>query len=76
MMKFLSNLKTFKNDIVQAAISDLGDAHGICQVPPLYKLANSNIDKPLYWDTVVHFRKPLRKLMLHTKEMFRNQSVF
>ena len=33
--EFLSNLKKVKNDIVQAEIIELGDAHGIYQVPPL-----------------------------------------
>ena len=36
-----------KNDTVQAAIFELGYAHGRCQVPPLYELLNATIDDPL-----------------------------
>ena len=57
MIKFLSNLRIFKKDIVQAVISELGDAHGRFQVKPLDQLINSTIDEPLGWDAVVNFRK-------------------
>ena len=46
-----------KNYIFQAAICELGDAHGRCQVPPLDELLNVTIDEPLYWYLVVNFRK-------------------
>ena len=60
----------FKDDIFQAEIRELGDAHDICQVPPLYELLNATIDEPLYWYPVVNFRKLLHKLMIHTNNNF------
>ena len=57
MMKFSRNKKELKNDIVQAGIFELGDAHGRCQVPLLDELPNSTINKPLDWDPDVNIRK-------------------
>ena len=54
---FFSNLKIIKNDIVQAEISEIGDAHGRFQVPPIDELLNYTTDEPLDWDPVVNFRK-------------------
>ena len=56
-----------KNYIFQAAICELGDAHGRCQVPPLDEFLNVTIDEPLYWYLVVNFRKILHKIILSTK---------
>ena len=43
--------------MVQEEISEWGDAHVRCQVPPLDDLLNSTTEKPLDWDPVVNFRK-------------------
>ena len=53
----MRNLKKIKNDIVQAAICELGGDHGRCQVLPLSELLNSAIGEPLDWDPVVNSRK-------------------
>ena len=55
---FFEQFKTeLKNDIVQAGIREIVDAHGRCQVPPLDELINATIDEPLYWYTVINFIK-------------------
>ena len=46
-----------KNDIVQAEIFELGDAHDRRQVPSCDELLKATIDEPLDWGPVVSFRK-------------------
>ena len=50
-------LKEMKNDIVQAAARELGEAYFRCNVPSHNELLNATKDEPLNWDPVSNFVK-------------------
>ena len=70
-MNFEKFKKELKNDISQAEIRELVDAHCRCQVPSLYELLNGTIYEPLYWDLAVNFRKtPTQTYASYKEQLF------
>ena len=55
-------LKEMKNNVVQAAIRELGEAYLRCNVPSQNELINTTKDEPLHWDPVSGFIKSPQQL--------------